>query len=163
LSWFLQEQQCKNHANPSLRSGQALKVKPMLGSRLRRMKKISKVNVYLFLMKIKEIQMELWRIYLPYCLRKLKSGNWIFLNRKYKPIGIDCADRIDYEKSDTIFKFRRDPVIRLQKYSVNIINSDEGETYFFFDDSCLPYSNKPSTIKYFDRMKEIMSLSRCDQ
>jgi hypothetical protein len=32
------EQQCKKRANPSLRSGQALKVKPMLGGRLRRKK-----------------------------------------------------------------------------------------------------------------------------
>jgi len=29
------EQQCKNHANPSLRAGQALKVKPMLAGRYR--------------------------------------------------------------------------------------------------------------------------------
>ena len=30
LSWFVQEQQCTNHAKPSLRSGADLKVKPML-------------------------------------------------------------------------------------------------------------------------------------
>jgi len=30
LSWFFAKQQCKNHANASLRSGKDLKVKPML-------------------------------------------------------------------------------------------------------------------------------------
>jgi hypothetical protein len=33
LSWFVQEQQCTNHAKPSLRSGADLKVKLMLGGR----------------------------------------------------------------------------------------------------------------------------------
>ena len=40
------EQQCKNHANPSLRSGQALKVKPMLGRRSRAARKYT-VKIYL--------------------------------------------------------------------------------------------------------------------
>jgi len=36
LSWFLQEQQCKNHAKPSLRSGADLKVKRNVGRTLAR-------------------------------------------------------------------------------------------------------------------------------
>jgi len=33
LAWFVQEQQCTNHAKPSFRSGTDLKVKQMLGGR----------------------------------------------------------------------------------------------------------------------------------
>jgi len=35
------EQQCTNHANPSLRSGADLKVKPMLGRRSRAARKFA--------------------------------------------------------------------------------------------------------------------------
>jgi len=42
LSWFVQEQQCTNHAKPSLRSGADLKVKPMLGGRASRAQKGNK-------------------------------------------------------------------------------------------------------------------------
>jgi len=41
----LQEQQCKNHAKPSLRSGADLKVKPMLGRRSRAARQYA-ANVY---------------------------------------------------------------------------------------------------------------------
>ena len=38
------------------------------------------------------------KMYFPYCLQKQKDGSWIFLNRKYKPIGFNTGDCIDYEE-----------------------------------------------------------------
>jgi hypothetical protein len=45
LAWFVQEQQCTNHAKPSLRSGADLKVKPMLGRRASRAKANGQIEI----------------------------------------------------------------------------------------------------------------------
>jgi hypothetical protein len=94
--------------------------------------------------------------FLPYCLKKLKSGNFILLNRWYKPLGNNSSEWIDYEQSESIFKLQREP----KKFESNFITvfKDEFETtYYLYDDSCIPYNDAKSTNDYFKRLEKVMS------
>lgn len=102
--------------------------------------------------------METWRIFLPYCIAKLPSGNWIFLNREYAPVGVCSREYIDYEKSEAVFKFTKDPETVLNRNSLNTVESAEGTRYYLFDDGCTPYSSTQSEKDYFLRVKKIMKL-----
>jgi len=105
---------------------------------------------------------KLWRIDLPYCLKKLNNGYWIFLNREYKPIGYASYDWIDYLKHPSAFKFRRDPTEKLKKIckTINEDKKNEEISFYFYDDSCKPYSSTKATQSYFERLKKIYNLSR---
>ena len=41
--------------------------------------------------------MKISRFCSPYCLKRLKDGRYIVLNRKYKPIGFTTNERVVYE------------------------------------------------------------------
>ena len=99
----------------------------------------------------------IWRTFMPYCILNLPSGNWIFLNRRYKPIGCKSNDLIDYEKSETVFKFKKTPKKILESIAVNIYKNKNGVHYFLFDDSCVPYSDKKSTKNYYSKIEKIMN------
>jgi hypothetical protein len=106
---------------------------------------------------------KIWRKFLPYCVVQLHSGNWIFLNRKYKPLGTFSDDHVDYEKSETIFEFKKNPTKTLTDNAINSNEGKEGIYYFLFNDGCVPYSNTKSTNDYFCKLEKIMKLQIKDK
>ena len=85
------------------------------------------------------------RYFMPYCTQKLASGNYIFLNRGYKPIGLvyeTCNPLIDYETYDNVsFK------------------SNETEDISFYDDSNTPWSNKKNLNLYLKKLENYLTNS----
>ena len=82
------------------------------------------------------------RTALPYTIRKLKSGNYIFLNREYKPLCIFAKSwgdlMVDYEQ----FEF----------LSFEYNNADIDGIYFY-NDGNRPQDSKKDYIKYLIRLK----------
>jgi hypothetical protein len=107
--------------------------------------------------------MELFRISLPYCIVKLESGKWTFLNRKYKPVGINTNQNIDYSNKDYCFSFKRDPIKTITENSLKIEDKDTSIYYFLYDDHSIPYSSKKSTLAYFEKLERIMELNFNDE
>jgi len=90
--------------------------------------------------------MELWRTHLPYCLKELKNGYWILLNRLYKPIGVtDGWKHVDYETHESKFKFSRRPKLPFTENS-------NGLSYHFYRDI-----TGPLTKEYFKRIEKVYS------
>jgi len=81
------------------------------------------------------------RTSLPYTIQKLKNGNYIFLNREYKPLGIFGKSWshffVDYEH----FKFLS------FKYKDNIDN------IYFYNEGNRLQDNKKDFIEYLIRLK----------
>jgi len=81
------------------------------------------------------------RTSLPYKVEKLKSGNYIFLNREYKPLGI--FDRswghfiVDYEQ----FKF------------LSFKYKDDIDDIYFYNDGNRPQDSRKNFIEYLIRLK----------
>ena len=81
------------------------------------------------------------RISLPYKVEKLKSGNYIFLNREYKPLGIFDKSWghffVDYEQFEFLsFKYKDD---------INDI--------YFYNDGNRPQDSRKNFIEYLIRLK----------
>jgi hypothetical protein len=45
---------------------------------------------------------ERFKLQIPYCLHQLQNGDWLVLNRNYKPIGQTTSDRVDYEQFEGV-------------------------------------------------------------
>jgi hypothetical protein len=43
---------------------------------------------------------------LPYCLKKQSDGRWILLNRRYKPLGFDVSEWVNYDDFPIAHKLR---------------------------------------------------------
>lgn len=46
-------------------------------------------------------------VHLPYCLEKSESGNYVVLNRDYKPLGFRTTEFVKYEEFPIGVRFRR--------------------------------------------------------
>ena len=76
---------------------------------------------------------------LPYTIEKLKSGNYIFLNREYKPLGVfGYSEWVDYEQFEFLsFKYTKDNIERI----------------FFRGDRNKPEESRKDFIEYLIRLK----------
>jgi hypothetical protein len=95
--------------------------------------------------------------HMPYCLHRLKDGYWILLNRNYKPIGTGGYKHVDYEKSETKFKFKRVPKKFLLHNFILLphCRDEKGEydMYFFYNDASKPFRTRDATAEYFHKLK----------
>ena len=93
-------------------------------------------NSYIFLI----------RYFMPYCIEKLKNGNYIFLNRGYSPIGLTYETwnpLVNYEEySNVSFSIKK--LDRLYFYK---------QDKYFYSDECKPWDKKEYLIKYLNRLK----------
>jgi len=101
--------------------------------------------------------------HLPYCIKKLPSGNYIALNREYKPIGFYSNAWVDYEATGATFKpngltkalaakisydgrgFRRSPI-------------DGTECLWLYNDGCIPTNSKAGMEGYLRRLGILLKL-----
>jgi len=82
------------------------------------------------------------RYFMPYTITQLKSGNLLFLNRGYKPIGLayeTCTPLVDYEEYENIS-------------FVGEINND----FYFYSDGCKPWENRKNLNDYLDKINSFL-------
>jgi len=87
------------------------------------------------------------RYFMPYTITKLKSGNIIFLNRGYKPIGLayeTCKPLINYEEYENV-SFKMEP---------------EKELYFY-NDGNTPWENRKNLNAYLEKIKDYLDNFVC--
>jgi hypothetical protein len=85
--------------------------------------------------------------HMPYCLMKLPSGNYLVVNRTYKPIGFASNAWVDYESTGATFRLKG----LTQKLAAKISYDGKGwrrysnytSCLFLYNDSCLPTCNTP--------------------
>ena len=98
-----------------------------------------------------------------YCLKKLTSGNYIALNREYKPLGFPNYSHVVYEASGATFKlngltkalaakisydgrgFRRSPI-------------DGTECLWLYNDGCIPTNSNADMEDYLQRLGLLLKL-----
>lgn len=98
---------------------------------------------------------EAWKIYLPYCMKRISDTQWIFLNRRYKPLGVKADEFIEYQKDKSVFKFPRDSVWRLEKILGEPRVTAEGNLFFYFyTDGYTPILSSD----YFEKVRKVMAM-----
>lgn len=98
-------------------------------------------------------------LYWPYAVRK-EAGGIVFLNRNYKPLGIDTREHIDYAPYvipvpdcqatwNILWKALSDPE------DDSIQSADECDTLFFYNDGNIPHS-VGSLRTYVEKLVKVM-------
>ncbi|NMG64909.1 hypothetical protein GPA19_08115 [Azoarcus indigens] len=52
-----------------------------------------------------------YRVFMPYCLRRISDGRYIVLNRDYKPLGIPSCDNVDLASHPTVHAIKITPAV----------------------------------------------------
>lgn len=96
--------------------------------------------------------MGLWSfgtVCLPYCLYKNEAGEWIALNREYKPIGFKTDKWIAYEQYPIAIKYKRDKKMR-EKFHVG--NTDNKNWIYLYNDASAPHRSRANMRAYMERL-----------
>ena len=93
--------------------------------------------------------------YLPYCVQKLKSGRWIFLNREYLPLGHLEKNSWDMSPKEYYAYLETKACdIKLNAAWVGRICVDKHENCYWFYLGYLAEKEKPA---YLNKIKLLMS------
>ena len=89
-------------------------------------------------------------VYLPYCLKKQDDGNFLVLNRRYKPLGFNSLERFNYEDYPIASKIKGLTARSIQKLAYNGIMT-EGAIYLY--DGSLKNISKALMKDYLERLE----------
>lgn len=101
-------------------------------------------------------------VYFPYCIEKFTNGEWMILNRRYKPVGFNTGDYIQYEDYPVSVKLKGLGPKILQKISYN--GNTEGDRIYLYNDGCVPTHSKANMNAYLEKLAILakLSLERAD-
>ena len=86
--------------------------------------------------------------FLPYCIRQVKPGWYVILNRDYKPLGAPSGYKADYEQF--MIKIPYLTEAKARKMSFN--NSSDRTNIMLYNDSCIPTTSDEHAEAYFKRL-----------
>lgn len=93
---------------------------------------------------------------LPYCVKKLKNGAYILLNREYKPLGWAVREYVDYDALTELHHHIKITPATAKKISHS--GSDNTDMIMMYDDGSFPTRDKASTEAYFKRLAVLMAI-----
>lgn len=99
---------------------------------------------------------EVRQIFMPYCLQRLEDGGYVFLNRKYKPLGVLTGDWVDYETHPSKFRFKR----ALSTKQIAALSHDGGtspDCIYLYDDGSIPTFSDANWKAYSARLQRLAS------
>ena len=113
-----------------------------------------------------EQPIELWRVFLPYCLQRVEddANSWVILNRNYTPIG--CFRKT--HDGDVFYPDYAVPIRITQKRAESIsfyqdieLTGRAGENIFLYDDGSRPFGKTSTAANrkaYFERLSALEKL-----
>ncbi len=104
-----------------------------------------------------ETESEFRKLFLIYCLDQRPDGQWVALNRRYKPVGFSSTDWIDYEAHPVGFKFKR-PLTEAQVRSLSWKGDPSPERIYLYSDSCIPTDGAQAWAAYSARLQLLAGL-----
>jgi len=93
-----------------------------------------------------------WRVFLPYCLQRLKDGSWVVLNRNYKPLGVFGREWLDYETERSCFVARGLTKSVAEKISYKPLPDEIPDQIWLYDDSSHPDRGAAAREAYLRRL-----------
>ncbi len=95
------------------------------------------------------------KIYLPYCLDRLENGEYVVLNKQYKPVGFNTTDFINYGDFPVSVPLKITEAIA-RKLSPE--RSGNLNRIYLYDEGCIPDSNKKNMDAYTAKLELLMKL-----
>lgn len=102
---------------------------------------------------------ELRLFLMPYCIKRAGPSYWILLNRRYKPLGQQSNDWVEYETHFSRVKLKGLTRKVAEKLSYcELKESGVPETVFLYADSCVPTRSKAFMNAYLQRLAVLAKL-----
>jgi len=96
-----------------------------------------------------------WALF-PYCMEQNDDGSWVFLNRKYKPIGMNTGEWIKYDDYPVRFFLKGlGPATRAK---LDIHGKGTDRRIYFYNDATVPTKSAKNMKAYLARLEIIMNL-----
>lgn len=92
-------------------------------------------------------------IYLPYCLKRLKDGKYIVLNREYKPLGFNTDIHVEYEDYPISAKIKG--ITKKTAAEISIDKSSNLDQIYFYNDATNPSSNSKNMKEYLKKLEKL--------
>ena len=99
--------------------------------------------------------MELRWISFVYCIKKLSDARFILLNRRFKPLGVQTYDHVDYENHPSAVRLPITPAIAK---SLSWEGSDVTDEIYLYDNNDSPTENPEHLSAYLERLAILMKL-----
>jgi hypothetical protein len=96
-------------------------------------------------------------IYFPYCIQKLEDGSWVILNRKYKPVGFNTSDYIEYGQYPVSAKIEDITPAILKKLSYT--GKVSGDSVYLYNDGCVPTRTEKDMNSYLKKLEILAKLT----
>ena len=93
---------------------------------------------------------------LPYCVKKLKNGTYIVLNREYKPLGWTTRENVNYD--DLTHLHQRIKITPAKAKLISHAASEDATDIMLYDDGCYPTKDAASAAAYFKRLAVLMAI-----
>lgn len=93
--------------------------------------------------------------FMPYCLQRRADGNYVVLNRNYKPVGTVTTDWVRYEDFPAI-KGRHITAALAAKLSHKA--SRDLDHIYLYDDGCIPTNSTKAMDSYLRRLSLLAKL-----
>ena len=97
--------------------------------------------------------------YLPYCIKQIKQGQFVILNREYKPLGQRTHDWVNYEEHMVRIKGLTPRLAA--KLSVH--GDPDLSVIYLYNDSCQPDRDPAHAALYFKRLGLLLKLKIFDK
>jgi hypothetical protein len=99
---------------------------------------------------------EIRAVYMPYCIERQSDGQYVVLNRNYKPLGFRTSERIDYGNYPIAAKLKGlTPKIAAK---ISCTHSADTDKIYLYDDGCIPTDNAANMTQYFERLAVLAKL-----
>jgi hypothetical protein len=95
-------------------------------------------------------------VHLPYCIKRLPNGNYVVLNRDYKPLGFRTSAHLEYEAYPIGVKFKRLTAATAAKLSWK--GSTDTDAIFLYNDDSIPTVSPKNMQEYLERLKILAKL-----
>lgn len=95
-------------------------------------------------------------LYLPFCLQRQPDGRYAVLNRRYKPLGFNTLDNVDY--ADYPICMHLPGLTPAKAARISWCASESLERIFLYNDSCIPTTSRAAMDAYLERLRRLAKL-----
>lgn len=100
---------------------------------------------------------ELRHSHFIYCIQRLENGDYIFLNRYYKPLGFHTSDWINYDDPRLWVGLKGLTAKKAAKISYK--NEENLDNIYLYNDGCVPTRSAENMKNYLSRLDALMKLT----
>ncbi|QSV55098.1 MAG: hypothetical protein HEP80_15660 [Dolichospermum sp. UKL201] len=95
-------------------------------------------------------------VFLPYCLQKQPDEKYAVLNRRYKPLGFNTREHIEYEDYPICVKLKGIGSATAAKLSWNCDSNTD--IIYLYNDGCFPTKSSEDMKNYLKRLEILAKL-----